>query len=82
MINLLKNIGLEESETKIYLALLELSSSSVSEITNRAGITRTLGYHMLNKLSWNNLVSRVKTKGKKIIFTAEYPRRVIQFAQN
>lgn len=78
----LKNLGLEESEIKIYLALLELGPSTVSEITKKAQITRTLGYHCLEKLSWQGLVDRVSGAHKKIIYSAEHPERLVRFAKN
>lgn len=78
----LKNLGMEESEAKIYLALIELGPSAVTEITNKAKITRTLGYHVLEKLSWSGLVNKVSTGSKKIIYSAEHPRALLQYTKN
>ena len=82
MIKALENLGLEESEIKVYLALLELGPSSVSEITKKAQITRTLGYHVLEKLGWLGLVDQAFSKGKKIIYSAEHPQRLAQYVKN
>ena len=38
---ILKNIGLNEKEAKIYLALLELGKSKVPEIAKKAELKRT-----------------------------------------
>ncbi len=78
----LSNLGLDESEAKIYEALLELGPATVSQITRKAGITRTLGYHVLEKLGWKGLVDRASGKQKKIIYTAEHPQRLVQFVKS
>ena len=78
----LKNLGLEDSELKVYLALLELGPSTVSEITKKAKITRTLGYHVLEKLGWYGLVDQVSGKGTKIIYGAQHPQRLVQYVKN
>lgn len=82
MPNLLKNLDLEESETKVYEALLELGPSTVSEVTKKAGITRTLGYHVLDKLSLHGLVDRASGKGSKIKYSANHPRSLLQYVKN
>jgi len=82
MPELLTKIGLEESEAKVYQALLELGPSSVSEITKKAGITRTLGYHLLQKLSLYGLVDQTSAKDKKITYSAKHPRYLVQHLKN
>ena len=82
MLKQLANLELEESEINVYLALLELGPSTVSEITKKAQITRTLGYHVLEKLGWIGLVDQVSGKGKKIIFSAQHPNRLLQYVKN
>lgn len=79
MLEKLKNLGLDQTEAKAYLALLELGPSTVSEITKKAGITRTLGYHVLDKLGLYGLVDQVSGKGSKKQFVAEHPRNLEQF---
>lgn len=80
--DIIKNLGLEESEAKVYLALLELGPSTVSEITKKAGITRTLGYHVLEKLGWDGLADRASGVGAKIKYSAKHPRQLLQFIKN
>ncbi len=83
MKNILENLGLDQTEAKIYLALLELGPSTVTEITSTADITRTLGYHVLEKLENHNLVKSVSrgTSSKKT-YIAEHPEKIIQFVQD
>jgi sugar-specific transcriptional regulator TrmB len=73
--------GLDPSEAKVYLALLELGPSTVSEITRKAAITRTLGYHVIQKLSWHGLVDKTSGEGKRARYSAEHPRRFVQFVE-
>ncbi len=77
----LKNIGLEETEAKVYEALLELGPSTVSEIAKKAGITRTLGYPVIDKLNYYGLVDLVSGRGKKKCFVAVHPRGLVQFVK-
>ncbi|MBT3418990.1 MAG: hypothetical protein HN726_03980 [Candidatus Magasanikbacteria bacterium] len=77
----LEQFGLDESEAKIYLALLHLGPSSVTEITNKADITRTLGYHVLEKLCTYGLVKNVSQGTKKKQYVAEHPSNVVRFVE-
>lgn len=61
----LTQFGLDESESLVYAALLELGTASVSDITSKAQITRTLGYHVLGKLVKKGLVDEVLSSKKK-----------------
>jgi sugar-specific transcriptional regulator TrmB len=78
----IQQFGLDQIESKVYLALLELGPSSVSEITKKASITRTLGYHVLQKLSIYGLVNEVSGKGSKMIYSAGHPNGLVQYVKN
>ncbi len=78
----LKKFGLDENETKLYLTLLELGPSTVTEVTKKAAITRTLGYVILEKLGIFGLVTRASGAGKKMKYAAEHPRNFIQYVKN
>lgn len=79
---LLTTLGLEKTEAQVYEALLMLGPSTVSEITKKACITRTLGYHVLNKLAINGLVDRASGAGAKIKYSANHPRSLLQYVTN
>ncbi len=70
-------LGLSEKEAKVYLALLELGSSSVTEIARRARVTRTNTYHLLNALQSYGLVSSTESESSKAVFSAEKPDRLL-----
>ncbi|MFH1218665.1 MAG: helix-turn-helix domain-containing protein [Candidatus Peregrinibacteria bacterium] len=71
----LVDFGLSEKEAKVYLALLELGPSSVTEVARRARVTRTNSYHLLNSLLAYGLVSSNEGESK-VIFSAERPHRL------
>ncbi|MFH1276665.1 MAG: helix-turn-helix domain-containing protein [Candidatus Woesearchaeota archaeon] len=73
----LKQFGLNDNEIKVYKACLELGSSSVTKIAQRANIYRTLTYEVLKSLTEKGLVSSV-IKDKKKYFEAASPRKFIQ----
>jgi len=82
MQNSLAHLGLDKHEASIYEALLELGPSTVTQITKKAGITRTFGYPILEKLSEQGLVSKASGQGKKIHYAAQHPRRLVQYIEN
>ncbi|HBB03067.1 MAG: transcriptional regulator TrmB [Candidatus Peregrinibacteria bacterium GW2011_GWF2_38_29] len=72
--------GLTDKEAKIYLALLEMGPSTVTEISKKAKITRTNGYHVLNGLITKGLVSTYEEKSK-MVFIAENPERIVSMLE-
>jgi len=73
----LTQLGLTDTEARTYLALLELGESSVTEITTRASITRTLGYHSLKKLVTLRLVEEKNTR--PVSFHVKQPSALIDY---
>ncbi len=71
----LKEIGLSETECKVYLALLALGSAQAGEITQKAEINRTNVYDALERLINKGLVSFV-FKGKKKNFEPSDPTKL------
>ena len=76
MLKKLIDFGLSEKEAKVYLALLELGPSSVTEIARRARVTRTNAYHLLSALLTYGLVSSNESESK-VIFSPEPPDRFL-----
>jgi len=73
---ILQKIGLTQNEAKIYLALLKLGSSLVSDIVKETKITRTHIYDRLNKLLEKGAVSYMIQGGKKY-FNAASPGKIL-----
>lgn len=61
----LLNLGLSEGEAKVYLSLLKLGPSPVSEITKDTGQHRTTVYDFLDHLLEKGLVSSVTKESVK-----------------
>ena len=72
---LLEKIGLTESESKIYIALLTLGLSSVGPIINKTGVARSKIYDVLSRLGKKGLVSYV-IDGKIKKFNAVSPNQL------
>ena len=63
--DVLREIGLTESENKIYLALLDLGDSTRGDIVNKSGVAGSKVYDLLERLREKGLVSiYVKDKVK------------------
>ena len=71
----LEQLGLQNKENEVYLALLELGLASVSEIAIKANIKRTTTYDVLSSLIKRGLVSQ-SSRGKKRLFIAEPPEKL------
>ncbi len=78
--NVLEDIGLTNSEAKVYLALLELGSSHVAPIVNAAGIAYSKIYDLLEKLRQKGLVSMVIKGGVKY-FEAAPAKRILDYIE-
>jgi len=71
--NELQKLGLTESESKVYLAALELGETNISRLAKKSGVKRTTTYLIVETLKDKGLVSSIKKKNK-IVFFAENPR--------
>ena len=71
----LDQIGLEGKKADVYLAALELGSSTVIEISKKAAIKRTTCYDILLDLITEGLISQTQL-GKKRLFVGEDPEKI------
>src|SRR3989344_6658924 len=60
---LLQKLGLSEKETAVFLGLVKIGPSTVSEIADEAKITRTHVYELANSLQQKGLLTQMETKG-------------------
>jgi len=77
MQKILEWIWLSENESKIYLALLELWKSGVTNIAKKSGVKRTTIYNYLNPLLEKDFIKR-SISGKRILFMAENPKNLVK----
>lgn len=73
----LKEIGLTDGETKVYLSLLKLGSSPVSKIKEETGLHRTTIYDFIEKLLNKGLVHYV-IKNNVNYYDATDPKKLIE----
>lgn len=71
----LANLGLDETDQKAYLTTLSLADATASEIIIKAGINRSHGYKVLDKLATMGIVSNYQSKGK-VRYFAENPKKI------
>ncbi|PJA47278.1 hypothetical protein CO172_02310 [Candidatus Uhrbacteria bacterium CG_4_9_14_3_um_filter_36_7] len=75
-----EQLGFSKKETNIYLALLEMNSTTPSELSHKTGINRTSCYDILETLIKKGLIGKFKKRGK-IYFHASDPKRLIQYLE-
>ncbi len=74
----LEDVGLTKSEVAVYLALLELGSSTTGSIIKKAGIASGKAYLILDRLVNKGLVTYVIRGGRKN-FQAADPSRLLDY---
>src|SRR3989344_908062 len=75
---ILQEIGLTEGETKVYMALVELGTTTTGPIVKKSRVSASKVYEILNKLTAKGLVSHV-IKAKTKYFRPADPERIIDF---
>jgi sugar-specific transcriptional regulator TrmB len=72
---ILEKIGLTKHESAIYLALLEMGTSTISQISEKTSIHRPLIYKAIPALLEKKLITKTQ-KLKSVVFGAEPPNRL------
>ena len=75
------NLGFSEKKAHVFLALLQLGETNVSEIAQKAKLKRTTVYNILPELIDEGLVAGTKIKGSKRYFVTD-PRIIIKLLEN
>ncbi len=76
MEEVLKELGLEENEIKIYLACLSLGPATIARISLRSNLPRSSTYLLINQLQQKGFVSSY-SYGKKALITPTSPDKLI-----
>ncbi|MFT7616227.1 MAG: sugar-specific transcriptional regulator TrmB [Candidatus Woesearchaeota archaeon] len=77
---LLAEIGLTNTEAQVYLAMLELGSSSTGKIVDESGASSSKIYEILDRLMKKGLANYVMKGGVKY-FEAASPERIVEYMQ-
>lgn len=78
--SILEDLGLTNAEIKIYLALLELGTSTAGPVLEKTGLQNSVVHMTLRKLVEKGFVSFVK-KGKVRHYQATDPRNITKFIE-
>lgn len=76
-IEILKKFGLSDQESRAYLAILELGTSTIKPIADKSGLKRTSIYNFIDKLISLGLISRAVMKGRNY-YTAQSPEKLLE----
>jgi len=76
--DILEKIGLTKGESKVYLALLEIGSTTTGKIIEKAEVSASKVYLILDKLIGKGIVSYI-LKEKTKVYTAQDPHFLIDF---
>ena len=78
---ILEDLGLTQAEIKVYIALLELGSSSAGQILEKSGLQNSVVHRALNTLIEKGLISYI-SEGKKKIYQATNPENFHDFIED
>jgi len=73
-------IGFLKSETKTYLAGLELGPATVIDLSKKTGLSRQATYQAIKLLSERGILSSMQ-QGKKTYYVAESPKKLLSYAK-
>jgi len=76
--NILSEIGLNQSEIKVYLALLELGESKAGEIIKKSKLNSGRIYEIFDSLQKKGFISHINKSGIKY-FSPTDPRKLSKF---
>lgn len=73
---ILKNIGLKNKESSVYLKLLELGEASPLELSRQTGLKRPTLYLVLQSLETKGFALKIAHE-RKTVFSAQHPKKLI-----
>ena len=74
----LQKLGLTVAETKVYLALLKLGSTTIGPVVDESGVSRSKIYHILDRLHKRGLIASIII-GKTNYFNATSPKKIFDY---
>lgn len=78
---ILEELGLTQAETKVYIALLELGTSTAGRILEKSRLQNSVVHRALNSLIEKGLISFI-LEGKKKVYKASNPENFHDFMEN
>ena len=78
--NALQTIGLNDKETQVYIALLQLGQTSAYGVATKSGLKKPTTYVVLEELMKKGLVRKIPRK-RKALYVAKSPEEVFALAE-
>jgi len=76
--SILEDLGLTQAEIKVYIAMLELGSTSAGPIVEKSGLQNSVVHRALHSLTQKGLISFI-LEGKKKVYQATNPENFYHF---
>ncbi|MFH1142762.1 MAG: helix-turn-helix domain-containing protein [Candidatus Uhrbacteria bacterium] len=77
----LKKLGLDQKQTAVYLAALELGEAAMTELAKKAEQKRPTTYLAVEELQTQGLLSETK-KGRRKVYSPVHPRRLVEIMRS
>jgi len=81
LVKILQQIGLDEKEAKIYLALLALKEANIKQIAEHAEIPRTSAYSYIQNMLDKGIVDFYQKK-RRTLYIPRSPEKLLDIYQN
>lgn len=81
LLEVLKNMGLSENESKVYLGAISLGQTTILKIAQTAQLKRTTVYAVTESLKQKGLI-HIEEKGMKRVYVAEDPKKLEVLLEN
>ena len=78
---LLRGLALNESQTAVYLAAMELGQANMQELARKSQVKRTSIYNFIEELKERGLIVETKKKNRRI-YSATHPEQLIEIQKN
>ena len=80
-LSVLEDLGLTKAESKVYITLLELGSSTAGPILEKSSIQNSVVHRALNSLIGRGLINYV-SEGKRKLYQATNPENFLNFIED
>lgn len=78
---ILEQAGLDQKESKVYLALLRLGESTIVPITKQTNLPRTTVFHILERLREQKVIEIMQHKSRRV-YIPYNPRKISMLLKN
>lgn len=75
--NILKDIGLSQDQSRVYLASLELGEATMQELATKSGVPRTSIYNFMKEMVRKRLIASGRRK-KRTVYSAIHPNILLE----